>query len=63
MIYKNLSMKKVKLRENPENRNFQLLILHSRTEAIKKDFMMKLKKRKENYYYSGFIVKKDIHYS
>ena len=40
------NFKRFKLRENPENRNPQLLMLHTRTEA-KKILMMKRKKIKE----------------
>ena len=42
------NFKRFKLRENPENRIPQLLMLHTRTEAIKmKVLMMKRKKIKE----------------
>ena len=56
--YENL--KRFKLRENPENRIPQLLMLHTRTEAIKNVSPNdEAEEEKGNNDFSDFIIKKD----
>ena len=54
------NFKRFKLRENPENRIPQLLMLHTRTEAIKNESLNdEAEEEKGNNNFSDFIIKKD----
>ena len=54
------NFKRFKLRENPENRIPQLLMLHTRTEAIKNESLNdEAEEDKGNNDFSDFIMKKD----
>ena len=49
--------KRFKLRENPENKNFQLLMLHTRTEATKNEGLYdEAEEEKGNNDFSDFIM-------
>ena len=55
------NFKRFKLRENPENRIPQLLMLHTRTESIKNESLNdEAEEDKGNNDFSDFIMKKDI---